>query len=65
MGELIRATVPLKKWNEEKQIRDRLVFLFRQFFFCEDVSTLEAKIEYMYLEVKLEKYLSYQSLKVA
>jgi len=46
--------VPLKKWNEEKQIRERLVKLYRQFFFSDDLTTLEAKIEYMYLEAKLE-----------
>lgn len=56
--------MPLKKWNEEKQIRERLVKLYRQFFFSDDLTTLEAKIEYMYLEAKLEKSLDYFTLKV-
>ncbi len=64
MGNVNRASVPLKKWNEEKQLRTRLTKLYRQFFFSDELSVLESKIEYMYLEAKFEKYTAYQNIKV-
>ena len=64
MGSIISLNTPMDLTDAQKEIDYKLIKLYRSFFFYDDYTDLEIKIEHQYLDSKLEKYQSYINLKV-
>ena len=64
MGLIISLNTPMDLADDQKEIDYKLIKLYRSYFFYDDYTDLEIKIEHQYLDLKLEKYQSYINLKV-